>query len=835
MFTDSATGLRRGVEAMRAVLLLDGLWLGFLSVFVSVHLPLFVTWTRPELLSVYSSVYLELLLLPVVVGALLLGRRQPAHAAERRFWTCLAFAVFLWWIVRLLNMWIPSERRGIEDHLAIDSLYLLFYLGLLIAVETRPHDPLQDARWSSTRGLDTLGLSILVATSFVYFVLIPSYVTPETYATWVPSLVLYLTFDLMLAVRFTQLAWAARSTRWRQPYGLLAVTSLLWGVLDLLEIFWHRGIADWLDATWTNVLWQLPLLSLVLASRLRRQGSPGREDAVAETMRPGVPSRAGNLLPLATLVLPAAHLSLSLFGLIEAPTRALRESVVLVGLIALGGLALIERARAQRQSLHQNTHLASLIDSTPLPVVLLDSTHRAITCNPAFEALFLYSRAEIVGQNIDLLIVGEDSQEDARAITRRVLEGESTFTVARRSRSDGNLVDVRIFGVPLKAEGRLIGVFAIYQDLTERMRAEETLKESQERFRRLAEAAFEGILLSEEGVVIDSNQQAADMFGLTTEQMIGSALNRRVVKQQQQLVAERIQSGYEKPYELTCYRKDRSEFLIEVQGKSIPYKGRQARVTVFRDITERRRLEAQLVQSQKMEAIGRLAAGIAHDFNNLLTIMLGRGALLERHLPHDTQPREWAAEITGAAERAGKMTRQLLAFGRKQPLHLEVLDLNQVVAGMESTLRGLIREDVSLSLALAPEALEVPADPSQIEQVIMNLAINAGDAMPDGGELSIATTGVEIDGAQEYKSLGVALGAYACLTVKDTGTGMAAETLAHAFEPFFTTKIQGEGTGLGLATVHGIVKQSRGGITVDSAVGRGTTFQVYLPRHSESG
>jgi two-component system, cell cycle sensor histidine kinase and response regulator CckA len=274
-------------------------------------------------------------------------------------------------------------------------------------------------------------------------------------------------------------------------------------------------------------------------------------------------------------------------------------------------------------------------------------------------------------------------------------------------------------------------------------------------------------------------------------------------------------------------KKDGTLIDVEITAGKVMFEGRPAALVLSHDVTERLRLEERLAQAEKMEAIGRLAGGVAHDFNNLLTVISGYAQIL---LARGEMPgREQLAEIAHAAEQAAGLTRQLLAFSRRQVLHPRVLDLNEIVAGMEPMVRRIIGDDVSVGVRLAPGLAAVEADQAQIERVILNLAANARDAMPDGGRLTIETANVEL--AEDYvasRGEGTA-GANVLLAVSDTGVGMSEDVRRHLFEPFFTTKAPGAGTGLGLSTVFGVVKQSGGSIFVYSEPGRGTTFKIYLP------
>src|SRR5713101_4492730 len=288
--------------------------------------------------------------------------------------------------------------------------------------------------------------------------------------------------------------------------------------------------------------------------------------------------------------------------------------------------------------------------------------------------------------------------------------------------------------------------------------------------------------------------------------------------------------------EATWKRKDGTRIRVQLSVRAS--RDKEGHVEFYEafvhDITTQRQLEAQLAQAQKMEAIGRLAGGVAHDFNNLLTVILSYSELLLEELPKDSSNRDDIGQIRKAAQGASELTRQLLAFSRQQVLEPKVVDLNAAVSGIERLLGRVLREDIQLRCTLSADAGTVRVDPGQLEQVIMNLAVNARDAMPNGGQLTVETANVDLDETYMQAHPLAAPGRYVMLAVTDTGTGMDAATQARIFEPFFTTKEVGKGTGLGLATVYGIVKQSGGWIWVYSEPGHGTTFKVYLPRVGEA-
>ncbi len=422
------------------------------------------------------------------------------------------------------------------------------------------------------------------------------------------------------------------------------------------------------------------------------------------------------------------------------------------------------------------------------------------------------------------------------------------------------------------ADGKVIGVSCVVQDVTERLRGEQARREREEYLRWIVETVPSGIEeIDVSGTIIFANTGLHEMYGYAAGTLIGKSILDMVVpdNERDELRERLVYLQAEQPPSDTYFGKKRKRQgeVIDVQVDWTYVRNEQQQVTgfvsVITDVTERQRAEEdrhrlesriqneleerveertsqlraahkQLRQSQKLEAIGRLAGGVAHDFNNMLTAIIGNAALLlsdDLHLA-DIQ-REEVEAIRGAAERAGSLTQQLLAFSRRQMLMPQILDLNASVVEMGKMLRRMIGEDVELITELDSALGNVKADPGQVGQVIMNLALNARDAMPEGGELKIGTASLDVDAADARLQDGMMPGRYVMLVVSDTGCGMDVETREKIFEPFFTTKGTGEGTGLGLSTVYGIVKQSDGFIGVDSEPGLGTTFKIYLPRVDE--
>jgi len=466
-------------------------------------------------------------------------------------------------------------------------------------------------------------------------------------------------------------------------------------------------------------------------------------------------------------------------------------------------------------------------------VFTIDGEGNFTALNRAAEDVLECPRAEGLTMNVRDVVVRERLTAALRSV-ERVRRGErlppfETTLVTRRGRRRELEVSIRLQGQGGEIQG-------IARDVTGRKRAETALRESEARFRRVLEQAGDAVLLHDaQGRLFDVNARACETLGYTREELL--ALNVADLEcdtRPEQLLEAwaGMTPGEHRTLRGVHRRKDGSEFSVEVRVGLSELEGQRLLLSLVRDVTDRERLELQLRQAQKMEAVGRLAGGIAHDFNNLLTAILGTSDLLVADLDPRDHRRDDIEEIRKSARRAADLTRQLLAFSRRQVLAPRVLVVNDVIANLQRMLARLIGEDVVLQAVLPPGVGRIKADPGQVEQVIINLAVNARDAMPQGGSLTIATDNVEILSPLDGHS--AAPGAYVRIRVTDTGRGMDAETRAHIFEPFYTTKGPGKGTGLGLATVYGIVKQSGGHVEVETAPDAGTTFSVFFPRVEEA-
>ncbi len=506
----------------------------------------------------------------------------------------------------------------------------------------------------------------------------------------------------------------------------------------------------------------------------------------------------------------------------------------------------ITRRLAVEQALRESeTRFASAFRASPVAMVISAlAGGRIVDANDRFLAMFGRERADVLGQPSQDLGMWVDPADRARALGARVRDrAVRDLEVAVRA-AGGQSRQVLLSAEPLNLAGAQCILTALY-DITERVQAEAALARQAATLREqahLLDLAFDAILVHDldTQTVTFWNAGAAAMYGWTEDEVMGQNAH-TLLQTHFPLPLPEIRAVLEREGqwrgELVHRAKGGEELIVDSRWVVRHDEADRPRsvLEINRDITERKRLEAQLLQSQKMESVGQLAGGIAHDFNNLLTAISGYAELIADALPASVDLHAEVQEIQKAAARATLLTRQLLTFARRQPMAARVIDLNEQIRDLGGLLRRLIGEHIALVAVAAPDLAPVWGDPGQIEQVIVNLAVNARDAMPDGGTLTIETDNVDLDPRYARGHLDVPAGQYVMLAVNDTGMGMPPEVQSHIFEPFFTTKPPGEGTGLGLSTCYGIVKQHGGTIWIYSEVGVGTVVKIYLQRYEGGG
>ena len=574
---------------------------------------------------------------------------------------------------------------------------------------------------------------------------------------------------------------------------------------------------DWIKSHYGYVAFAI-LWIVVLAARQASQSRAAKPGPVASKWT----------IAILTLIAGAA-----LSSFVTGLAGLILVCLAISGLLAAGEIALSafaearEAARCEAEAmdaiLHTEQKLHLHFEQTPLGAIELDLEHRLVEWNSAAERIFGYFRQEVIGKDFRNLIVPDSSLEKVESVWDSLLKGSSdTGRMYENVTKDGRKILCEWSSAPIRdPQGKVCGISSLCEDITEKHRAAREI-ENLAAFPRYNPNPV--MQFSEEGELVYCNESAEAMAHSLGKQKVPEILPADVAG----LVRECLQNGG------VQVKRETKISARTIAWVFFPIPAVRCVHCYASDITDRLNLEQQLRQSQKMQSVGQLAAGVAHDFNNVLTIIQGHCELVLMGEKVSKSGLESLDQIRMASDRAAKLTQQLLTFGRKQFMQIELMDINEVIQQVAQMLRRVLGENVSLRSNLAPRLPAIEADATMMEQVIMNLSVNARDAMPGGGSLTIGTVPVMVTRAYVERNPEAREGTFVCLSVSDNGTGIETDKLSKLFEPFFTTKEVGKGTGLGLATVYGIVKQHQGWVEVESELGKGSVFKVYLPASVKS-
>jgi PAS domain S-box-containing protein len=753
----------------------------------------------------------------------------------RRVWRLVSSSLFLATIGQVAYTYYFDYRSSPSGTLWPSDILVFFWpVPAMMTLFLSPRDSSSGMRWlrfCDFAQVCTLALALELSTLYV-----PSRWQSSEQAMAVRAFHVGLAFFGLLALSFLVRGFLTRYRPARAFFLRLAGFFFAFAITSNSTLF-AFAFGDYRQGAWPDLMWTVTYCILVVIAATW----DGAEQSSLENIEsPG--SSMQLLAQFSPLLVPAIVFPLVL--------RIAQEQflwsvfLVMVSFAAASGRLFMVQTQLlhSSQELQKNLSLLQgITEGTTDSIFVKDLQGRYLMINSAGARLLARKVEEVIGKDDTELFTAENGRE-IMAGDRKVVESGKTQTYEEIGVAAGVARTYLSTKGPYRdSNGQIIGLLGICRDITENKKAEEEIRKAEQRLRIHVEHTPLGVIEWDPQFRVAAWNAAAErIFGFSREEAIGQHASftvapvfRQHVDQVWQGLLE--QKGGERSTNDNTTKDGRT---ISCEWYNTPLVDESGQVlgvaSLVQDVTERVALEERLRQSQKMEAIGRLAGGVAHDFNNLLTVIMGYSQILRDGLPTESRLKDATAQIRSAADRAAGVTRQLLAFSRKQVLSPRVIDLNNIMMNLDTMLRRLIGEDIEVLTVPGRNLGTVKADPGQIEQVIMNLALNARDAMPGGGKLTLETENMELD--EDYASEHPPLqpGRYVMLAVSDTGTGMSSETQAHIFEPFFTTKEVGKGTGLGLSMVYGIVKQSGGYIWVYSEPGRGTTFKIYIPRVDQS-
>jgi PAS domain S-box-containing protein len=756
----------------------------------------------------------------------------------RYFWTLASISYGIWSVAQALGTYAESFSPGFAEKLDNFLFFCWFIpIGLTLLLNEDSDFTLSD--W--LRAIDVSQSVLFWLAAYMYFrmPLGPKDVAPP------PGSLYFVCWGVITAAFFLR-SWLSSSKIARALLLRGGVILLLSGGIDIL--YQYGPGKDLPSGAWFDVLWSsLVCISLVAAARWN-------ENEAGKVVLP--PMRGANqqvLTQLFSLLYPLMTLCMAIP--IMRGHMASASAIVLLSLAGTGARLLItqhrlvaaqealrcdlsRRQKAEEAMRESEARFRGAFDFAAIGMAIVAPDGRYLRVNQSLCDIVGYSDRELLAMDFQSITHPDDLESDL-SLGRKLLDGSIPYIHLEKRflHKNGKIIWILVsVSLVRDAQSQPLYSVAQIQDITKRKEAEEAHRQSEERFAKAFGSNPDGIAIStrSEGRILEVNDAYVRMMGYERVELLGKTVGELGIwdpQEREKVLAKLAQERSIRDYETQFHIKGGKTIQVQISLEEIQVQQEPCLLTTIRDITEGRLMERRLRAAQKMEAVGRLAGGVAHDFNNLLMIISGSAQMLEKAQHNGESNAHYLAQIQAATDKAASLTGQLLAFSRQQVLNPTVLNLNAVVRDMWKLLPPLLGEDIETVLHLASDLANVSADRGQIEQVIMNLAVNARDAMPKGGKLLLETANVELnDAAASRHGAGIPAGPYVMLAVTDTGIGMDAETQAKIFEPFFTTKELGKGTGLGLATVYGIVKQSAGYVWVYSEVGKGSSFKVYLPR-----
>jgi len=748
----------------------------------------------------------------------------------KRVWRLVSFSVVLVFLGQVAYTYYFDYHHGPTAAFWPSDILVFFWaVPAMMTLFLSPRDPNSGFRWlrlCDFAQVCTLVLALELSTLFM-----PSRWQLSERAMDARVFHAGLAFFGLLALSFLLRGLLTRYRSARALFLRMAVFFFAFAVTSNTTLFAFAS-ENYRPGSWPDLLWTLTY-GLLVAIAVNWDGAEQSPETV-ESISPSLQL----LLQFSPLLIPAIVFPLVL-GIAQEQLLWSLVLVMISFLAASGRMFVVQNQllKSSRELQKNLTLLQGITEGTTDSVFVKDLQGRYLMINSAGAQLLGRTAEEVIGKDDAQLFTPKNGRE-IMAADQKVVESGKTQTYEELGVSAGVArTYLSTKGPHRDSNGEIIGLLGICRDITDRKRSEEEFRRSQQKLRIHFEHTPLAVVEWDTRLRITEWSSSAErVFGYAREEALGRdssflvppALREHVDRMGQELLA---QKGGTRSTNDNITKDGRT---ISCEWYNTPLVDESGNVlgvaSLVQDVTERVALEERLRQSQKMEAVGRLAGGVAHDFNNLLTVIMGYSQILTDGLPAASRLKDATTQIRSAADRAAGIIRQLLAFSRKQVLSPRVIDLNDVMLNLDTMLRRLIGEHVEVFTVAGRDLGSVKADPGQIEQVIMNLALNARDAMPNGGKLTLETENIELDASHAREHEPLQPGRYVMLAVSDTGTGMSPETQAHIFEPFFTTKEVGKGTGLGLSMVYGIVKQSGAYIRVYSEPGRGTTFKIYLPR-----